>query len=252
VSISSAQVEMECEPQTGAVANPPRVALRNVGVCRNGKWLFRNLDLEIPAGKFVAVVGPSGVGKSSLLSCLGGLATPTEGEILYRCQKGCLHRPDAFQRRIGFVFQNLLLIENSSLLKNVLCGRLGRYPWWRTLLSFPRAEREEAYRLLYDLGLSSYVHRWVSEVSGGEQQRTAIARALFQEPELILADEPVSNLDAYLSGRVLGMLKRHAQEHQRTVLCVLHNAELVERFADQILSLDPHDPAGWKCRLKGH
>jgi phosphonate transport system ATP-binding protein len=124
------------------------------------------------------------------------------------------------------------LINNSSLLKNVLCGRLGRHPWWKTIFHLSRHEKEEAYRILFDLGLGSLIHRWVAEVSGGEQQRTAIARALFQEPEIILADEPVSNLDTYLTGRVLGMLKQQAHLHQRTILCVLHNPDLVGRFAD--------------------
>jgi phosphonate transport system ATP-binding protein len=169
------------------VAVPPlaegsHLALRNLGICRNGKWLFRNLQLEIPRGKFVAVLGPSGVGKSSLLASLAGLLVPTEGEITYRCQGQCLHQPSNFQKKIGIVFQNLMLINNSSLLKNVLCGRLGRHPWWKTALCFPREEKDQAYRILFDLGLAHLVHRWVSEVSGGEQQRTAIARALFQEP----------------------------------------------------------------------
>jgi ABC-type phosphate/phosphonate transport system ATPase subunit len=102
--------------------------------------------------------------------------------------------------------------------------------------------------LIADLGLGGYAHRWVGETSGGEQQRTALARALFQEPELLLADEPVSNLDSYLTGRVLGLLRQEASQHRRTVFCVLHNPELVDRFADIVLSLDPRDPQGWRLR----
>ena len=233
-------------------ARAPHLALRGLGLLRNERWLFRNLTLDVPRGKFIAVLGPSGVGKSSLLSCLAGLLTPTEGEITYCCEQDCLHKPADFQKRIGIVFQNLMLIQNSSLLNNVLCGRLGRHRWWQTLVRFPRHEREGAFQLLYDLGLAKDVYRWVAETSGGEQQRTAVARALFQEPEIILADEPVSNLDAYLTGRVLGLLRTHAQQHNRTVLCVLHNAQLVERFADFSLSLDPARKDGWNFHEVRH
>jgi phosphonate transport system ATP-binding protein len=232
-------------PADIALEDGAHLVLRRVGLYRNGKWLFRNLELTVPRGQFVAVLGPSGVGKSSLLSCMAGLLTPSEGEITYRCQHACLHAPCSFQKRIGIVFQNLMLIRNSSLLNNVLCGRLGRLPWWKTAIFFPREEKEDAFRVLYDLGLAHLVHRWVGEVSGGEQQRTAIARALFQEPEIILADEPVSNLDSYLTGRVLGIFKQQARLHQRTIFCVLHNPELVARFADHALSLSPGDPEGW-------
>jgi phosphonate transport system ATP-binding protein len=226
----------------------PHVALEDVGLQRNGRWLFRNVTWEIPRGKVVAVVGSSGVGKSSLLNWMAGTLEATEGSITYCCQRGCSHGVGDYQKRIGIIFQNLSLIQNNTLLGNVLCGRLGRYSWWQTLSGFPRTDREEAYRLLVDLGLGEYVHRRVADVSGGEQQRTAVLRALFQEPELLLADEPVSNLDAYHAGRVLGILRQHAHEHQRTVLCVLHDASLVQRFADYVLSLNPVDPQSWRIR----
>jgi phosphonate transport system ATP-binding protein len=226
----------------------PHVALRNLGLRRGDRWLFRGLTLDVPRGTFVAVVGPSGVGKSSLLACLAGMLPPTEGEVTYCCRRNGFHEPHTFQDQIGIVFQNLMLVPNSPVLANVLLGRLGRYPWWRTLLPWSRRDREAAYRLLVDLGLGEFPHRWVCETSGGEQQRTAIARALFQEPELYLADEPVSHLDVYLTGRVLGILRHEAQLRRRTVFCVLHNPELVERFADYALSLDPLKPEAWKLR----
>ena len=226
----------------------PHLVIEGLGLKRNGRWLFRGITWRVPRGSVVAVVGPSGVGKSSLLNCLAGLTQPTEGKLSFSCNAGCFHEAHDYQKRVGIIFQNLLLSENSSVLKNVLCGRLGRYPWWRTLLSFPLADKQEAAHILDDLGLSDYLHRRAADISGGEQQRAAVARALFQQPELLLADEPVSNLDAYLCGRVLGILRQEAHEKKRTVFCVLHDPAFLERFADYALSLDPMNPEKWRVR----
>ena len=169
-----------------------QVTLRGLGLKRQNRWLFRGMDIQVPRGKFIAIVGPSGAGKTSLMGCLAGSVVPSEGEVVFQCAQGCRHSPPAFRKRLGIVFQNFLLIGNGTLLHNVLCGRLGRYPWWRTLAGFPRTDRAEAFGILNHLGLASHVYRRAAEVSGGEQQRAALARALFQEPEMFLADEPVS------------------------------------------------------------
>jgi phosphonate transport system ATP-binding protein len=231
-----------------AAASRPHLSIKNLGLKRNDRWLFRGLNWEVPRGSVVAVVGPSGVGKSSLLNCLAGLTTPHEGDMTFTCNAGCSHKAGDYQKRVGIVFQKLLLSENSSVLRNVLCGRLARYPWWKTLFHFPRRDKEEAALLLADLGLGSHIHKRAADISGGEQQRAAVARALFQEPELLLADEPVSNLDAYLCGRVLGILRQEAKRNGRTVFCVLHDPALLERFADYALSLDPMNPEKWRIR----
>jgi len=227
---------------------PEQATLRAIGLKRRDRWLFRGMDLEIPRGKFIAVVGPSGAGKTSLLGCLAGSLMPSEGEVVFQCAQGCSHSPPEFRRRLGIVFQNFLLIGNGTLLHNVLCGRLGRYPWWRTLAGFPRSDRTEAFEILNDLGLASHVHRRAAEVSGGEQQRAALARALFQEPEMFLADEPVSNLDPDLTARVLEILRQQARQQSRTVVCVLHDYDLVERFADVVVTLNPDQPERWTVR----
>jgi phosphonate transport system ATP-binding protein len=229
--------------------SPPRQAtLRGVGLKRRDRWLFRGMDLEIPRGKFIAVVGPSGVGKTSLLGCLAGSVSPSEGEVIFQCARGCRHSPPDFRKRLGIVFQNFLLIGNGTLLHNVLCGRLGRYPWWRTVAGFPRADRLEAFEILSKLGLGRQIYQRALEVSGGEQQRAALARALFQEPEMFLADEPVSNLDPELAGQVLGILRQQVRRQSRTVLCVLHDNDFVERFADMVINLNPVQPEGWAVR----
>ena len=104
---------------------------------------LNGVSLSISEGEFTAIVGPSGAGKTSLLACLAGTLKPSEGEVVFRCAEGCPHAPSAFRKRLGIVFQNFLLVGNGTLLHNVLCGRLGRYPWWRTLAGFPRADRHE-------------------------------------------------------------------------------------------------------------
>ena len=237
-----------------------KIVIKNLGLYCGGRWLFRHLNLEIAAGDFLAVVGPSGAGKSSFLACLAGLCRPTEGTIVY-------HKPDDscksangssiddtglsphhFRTHIGILFQNLLLTESRTALDNVLCGRLHRLPFIRTLFGFPAEFKQEAFDLLYDLGLEGCCHRPVREISGGECQRVALARTLFQNPSFLLADEPVAQLDAYLTGRVLGILKLQSTRYGKTVLCVLHNQELVARFADNVLSFNPHHPDQWKLR----
>ena len=225
-----------------------QVTLRGLGLKRQNRWLFRGMDIQVPRGKFIAIVGPSGAGKTSLMGCLAGSIVPSEGEVVFQCAQGCRHSPPAFRKRLGIVFQNFLLIGNGTLLHNVLCGRLGRYPWWRTLAGFPRADRTEAFEILNHLGLASHVYRRAAEVSGGEQQRAALARALFQEPEMFLADEPVSNLDQDLTDLVLEILRQQARRQSRTVVCVLHDSNLVERFADFVINLNPNQPERWALR----
>ncbi len=200
----------------------------------------------------MAVVGPSGVGKSSLLECLAGILEPEEGRIIYRDAVGKIETPKQYQDHVGIIFQNLQIVPQETLLKNVLAGALHRLPWWRTLWGFPRREEEAAVNILHMLGLEGKLYQRAGQISGGEQQRVALARAILHEPELYLADEPVANLDAYLTGRVLGYLKQEAREKRRTVFCVLHHAEHVNRFADFALSLDPINPSGWHIReVKG-
>ncbi len=231
-----------------AGTEPSHVELRGLSVRRDQRDLVRDLDLSVPRGSFVAVVGPSGVGKSSLLACLAGILEPGAGQITYRCNQQCDHRPADFQKRMGLVFQHLRLTLNASVLTNVCCGVLGRRPWWRTLFGFTQEEKAKARGLLERFGLKGFEKFTVSEISGGERQRTAIARALMQGPELILADEPVASLDPALARSVLGYLRDETRTSGRTVFCVLHDPDLVNEFADYTLSLSRVCPAAWNLR----
>lgn len=222
--------------------------VENLGFERRGRWLFRGLNLEVWPGDFVAILGPSGVGKTTLLSCLCGLRQPSEGTVEVALGKRAPAKPEELRSHYGIVFQDLQLTPSADLLTNVLCGRLSRFSWLRTFFGFPRHLRDEAYALLSELGVGRNPHKWLAEMSGGEQQRVAVARALFQEPDIYFADEPVSSLDTYYAGRVLGLLRQEAQDRQCAVFCVLHNARLIQRFADRALSLNPQDPAAWNIR----
>jgi len=226
----------------------PVLTARGIGYRRGARWLFRDLDLQLFAGDFLALVGPSGVGKSTLLGCLCGQLTPHEGAIAVNLPDLPTQAPSALRKHLGIIYQELLLTPNADLLTNVLCGRLSRYNCFRTLFGFPKALRSEAYHLLKDLGVGQEPQKCVSHMSGGEKQRVAIARALFQQPEIYFADEPVSSLDAYYAGRVLGLLRQESDDRGVPVICVLHNAEHIHRFADWALSLNPNDPKAHSMR----
>ncbi|MFU8847287.1 MAG: ATP-binding cassette domain-containing protein [Opitutales bacterium] len=230
------------------ISTEPVLSARNLGFKRGERWIFRHLDLDLRPGEFLALVGPSGVGKSTLLSCLCGFRAPAEGEVHIRLPGQASSHPQELRRYFGIIFQDLQLTAKADLLTNVLCGRLACYSWLRTLFGFPGAERLEAYRLLCELGVGQNPHKWASQMSGGEQQRVAIARALFQQPKLYFADEPVSSLDSYYAGRVLGLLRQETELPKKAAICVLHNAEHIQRFADLALSLNPNDPSGYKIR----
>jgi phosphonate transport system ATP-binding protein len=215
------------------------VETRSLALRRGEKMLFEQMSWQLLPGKFLAVTGASGAGKSSLLDCLRGVVAPLDGEFK-------LFADDL--KSIGFVFQNFRLTANLSVLINVLCGKLGDYAWWQTLFSFSGNDRRTAFAILRELGLEKLVHRQVRKVSGGEQQRVAVARVLLQNPRIILADEPTSNLDAALADKVLTIMRRGCAEQNQTIVCVLHDARLVEKFADYELQIGAEYKDGWSFR----
>lgn len=224
------------------------IEAHDLGLKQADRWLFRKLNLELRAGEFLALAGPSGVGKTSLLHTLAGLRVPTEGKVSFPFLGPNSGKLDHGRHHLGIIFQDLLLTPNSTLLQNVLCGRLKNHSSLTTFFGFPVEEEAEALAFLGNLDLGPLAGKWVAETSRGEQQRVAIARALHQAPAIYLADEPVSSLDENLADRVLGKFANQARDEAKAVCCVLHDPRQVERFADRVLEMEYGDPQGWNIR----
>ena len=197
-------------------------------------------SLAFREGDFTVLLGPSGAGKSTLLRCLNGLVAPTSGEILSQSFGSILSSRASLRRlraRTGMVFQQHQLIGRLSALTNVLTGRLASHGSLRTLLPMSRADRHLALAALERVGLVDRALERVDRLSGGQQQRVGIARALAQEPRLILADEPVASLDPATAVSVLALLHDICKADGITAIVSLHQVELARRFADRVVGL---------------
>ncbi len=207
----------------------------------DGTVALRDVSFTVPDGEFLVIIGLSGSGKSTLLRCINRLIDPTEGEIIWNGVDLAKLKGEELRmvrRKIGMVFQHFNLVKRSSVLTNVLAGRLGYTPTWKSLLGqFSRADREKATQALERLGILDQAHKRADELSGGQQQRVGIARALMQEPEMILADEPVASLDPVLSHSILARLESLNREDGITILCSLHYLDLVQRYATSVIGL---------------
>lgn len=206
-----------------------------------GTPVLKDVSLTIAGSGITAIIGPSGTGKSTLIRCVNRLVDPTAGEILFRGAdlarlKGKALR--AARRRIGMVFQEYNLVERLSVMENVLCGRLGYLPVWRAFLRrFEDLDIARAFALLDTVGLAEFATRRADQLSGGQRQRVGIARAVMQEPDLVLADEPTSSLDPKTSVEVMELLQRIAADRGIPVIVNIHNVALAKRFAARIVGM---------------
>jgi phosphonate transport system ATP-binding protein len=216
------------------------IKVEDLGVVYGGNSVaLRRTNITFHKGAFAVLLGASGAGKSTLLRSLNGLVTPSEGRVRVE-ELGCLSDRRALRehrRSTGMVFQQHQLIGRLTVLQNVLMGRLGYHPGWRTILPFPKSERELALGAIERVGLIDFALRRADELSGGQQQRVGIARALVQKPKLILADEPVASLDPTTAEAVLTLLRRVCREDGLTAIVSLHQVELARAFADRIIAL---------------
>ncbi len=226
--------------------------IRGLQTSYNGSVpVLRGIHLKVEQGEFVGVIGPSGAGKSTLLRSINRLIEVDAGSIVVptslldgRTGAGLdilkLSNSDLrhVRRRIGMIFQQFNIVKRLSVIENVLAGGLGYQPAWRsTLRIFSQAERRHALINLKRVGLLDHAYKRADELSGGEQQRVAIARTLMQEPAIILADEPVSSLDPKLSRVVLDILERVCREDGITALVSLHTLDLTREYADRVVGL---------------
>ena len=207
-----------------------------------GTQALTDVSFSVPKGEFLAVIGLSGSGKSTLLRCINRLIEPTSGQIFWDGVNIASETQDdmrVIRRKIGMVFQHFNLVQRSSVLTNVLSGRLGyTNPAWSLVNRFPKKDIEKAEQQLARVGIADKIHTRADALSGGQQQRVGIARALMQDPEMILADEPVASLDPVLAHSIMQHLEQINKEDGVTVLCSLHFLDLVHRYADRVIALN--------------
>jgi phosphonate transport system ATP-binding protein len=207
----------------------------------DGTVALKNVSFTVSEGEFLIIIGLSGSGKSTLLRCINRLIDPTEGEILWNGVDITKLEGDELRkvrRKIGMVFQHFNLVKRSSVLTNVLAGRLGYTSSKQSLFGrFSKKDIERAYKSMERLGITDQAKKRADELSGGQQQRVGIARALMQEPEMILADEPVASLDPVLAHSILHRLKTLNEEDNLTIICSLHYLDLVQKYSSRVIGL---------------
>ncbi len=207
----------------------------------DGTVALKNVSFKVQDGEFLIIIGLSGSGKSTLLRCINRLIDPTEGEIIWdgidlaQLQGEELRKA---RRQIGMIFQHFNLVKRSSVLTNVLAGRLGYTPTQSSLFGrFSSTDKQKAWTALKRLGIEDQALKRADELSGGQQQRVGVARALMQEPKMILADEPVASLDPVLAHSILQYLELLNQEDKMTIICSLHYLDLVQRYSTRVIGL---------------
>lgn len=208
---------------------------------KTGDRALQDVSFEVPAGQVVGLIGPSGAGKSTLIRCINRLVEPTGGSItlgdtqLTALKRGELRRA---RRRIAMIFQEYALVERLTVMENVLSGRLGYLPAWRSYLRrFSGADIALAYSLLDRVGLADHYNKRADALSGGQRQRVGIARALEQNPELLLVDEPTASLDPKTSRQIMRLIRSACQERNLPAIINIHDVMLAQQFSDRIIGL---------------
>jgi phosphonate transport system ATP-binding protein len=207
----------------------------------NGEPVLRDLDLTVEGNSVVSIIGASGAGKSTLLRCINKLVEPTAGSIaLNGVELTSLHGAKLrhARRRIGMVFQGFNLVDRLTVMENVQSGRLGYLPTWRALSRrYPKEDIRRAFELMERVGIAHYANKRADQLSGGERQRVGVVRALMQEPEILLADEPTASLDPKTSEQIMILLRSLASEFELPVLINIHNVTEAKEYTDRIVGM---------------
>lgn len=211
-------------------------------IYEGGVLALDDVSFKVEQEEFLAVIGLSGSGKSTLLRCINRLIEPTDGKIIWNGVDITAASQDEMRRirrRMGMVFQHFNLVSRSKVITNVLAGRLGYVSPAMSLINrFPAEDVEMAMQQLERVGIRDQANKRADELSGGQQQRVGIARAMIQEPEMILADEPVASLDPVLAHSIMQYLEQINNEDKAMVICSLHFLDLVHRYADRAIALN--------------
>ena len=218
--------------------------LRLVGLTKRyktGDLALKDVDLEIPDGQVMALIGPSGAGKSTLIRCVNRLVEPTSGSVHLNDTELSALGPTELRiarRRMGMIFQEYALVERLSVMENVLSGRLGYVSFWRSYFrKFPQSDIDEAFRLLERVDIDHMADKRADELSGGQRQRVGICRALIQNPELLLVDEPTASLDPKTSRQIMRLICELCQERNLSAIINIHDVQLAQMFAERIVGL---------------
>lgn len=202
---------------------------------------MRNVDLEVSAGEVLALIGPSGAGKSTLIRCINRLVEPTRGSIALRQEELTALRGRRLRharRRIGMIFQEHALVDRLTVMENVLSGQLGYTGFWRSQFRrFPQPVVTRAFEILDRVGILDHVDKRADQLSGGQRQRVGIARALLQDPEFLLVDEPTASLDPKTSRQIMRLLLELASEHGLSAIINIHDVPLAQMFVKRIVGL---------------
>ncbi|MCA1056984.1 phosphonate ABC transporter ATP-binding protein [Rossellomorea aquimaris] len=207
----------------------------------NGTKALQDINLKIDQGEFVAVIGLSGAGKSTLIRCINRMHDITDGKLLVdetnvTDLKGNQIR--RFRRRIGMIFQSFNLVTRTTVIKNVLVSFVPDNPLWRKITGlYTKKQKQKALEALDKVGILDKAYIRVDQLSGGQQQRVALARTLAQNPDIILADEPIASLDPVTSKLVMDDFKRINKEMNISVIMNIHHVEVALEYADRIIGI---------------
>ena len=206
-----------------------------------GDLALKGIDFDVPDGQVMALIGPSGAGKSTVIRCINRLVEPTAGTVTLNdtvitgLGRGELRRA---RRRMGMIFQEYALVERLTVMENVLTGRLGYVGFWRSWFRrFPQPDIDEAFRLLARVGLDDMADKRADALSGGQRQRVGVCRALIQDPDLLLVDEPTASLDPKTSRQIMRLIKELCAERGLAAIINIHDVMLAQMFAERIVGL---------------